>query len=83
MSSWNLSKDLLSQCAENLAVMELDGVQWSDWGKPERILNSIGRMRQANDQVWSTELLNLSGAGAEPLKWKHGASIEEANYVAH
>jgi mannose-1-phosphate guanylyltransferase len=81
--SWNLSKDLLGRCAENLAVMELDNVQWSDWGKPERILDSIGRMSPANDQIWNTELLNLSGVGAKPLKWKGAAPIEEANYVTH
>ena len=81
MPSWNLSKDLLSQCHENLAVMELDGVQWSDWGKPERILETISRMRRANDRMWSAEVLNLSGA--EPPKWKRAAPIEEANYVAH
>ena len=83
MPSWNLSKHLLGQCAENLAVMELDNVQWSDWGKPERILDSIGRMSPANDQIWNTELLNLSGVGAKPLKWKGATPIEEPNYVTH
>jgi len=82
MLSRNLFKDLLGRCAENLAVMELDSVQWSDWGKPERILDSIGRLRPANDQIWNTELFN-SGGGAEPLKWKGAAPIEEANYVTH
>jgi mannose-1-phosphate guanylyltransferase len=70
MPSWNLSKDLLGRCAENLAVMELDGVQWSDWGKPERILNTLGRMRPADDQIRSTALSSLSCAGAEPPKYK-------------
>ena len=83
MPSWNLSKDLLGRCAENLAVMELDGVQWSDWGKPERILKSIGRMSSVNDQIWNTEVLNLSGAGAKPPKWKGATPIEEPNYVTH
>jgi mannose-1-phosphate guanylyltransferase len=81
MPSWNLSKDLLGRCSENLAVMELDGVQWSDWGKPERIFETISRMRRANDQMWSAELLKLSGT--ETPKWNRAAPVEEANYVTH
>jgi mannose-1-phosphate guanylyltransferase len=50
MPSWNLSADLFSGSAANLAVMEMDGVQWSDWGKPERILDTLNRMGWDNDQ---------------------------------
>jgi mannose-1-phosphate guanylyltransferase len=68
MPSWDLSKDLLGRCPESLAVMELDGVQWSDWGRPERILDTIRRMRRDNDQTWSPGLLSLSCAGADSPK---------------
>ena len=50
MPSWNISADLLGRTAANLAAMELDGVQWSDWGKPERILDTLRRMGWAHDQ---------------------------------
>jgi mannose-1-phosphate guanylyltransferase len=43
MPSWNISTDLLVRSAANLGVMELDGVNWSDWGKPERILETLHR----------------------------------------
>jgi mannose-1-phosphate guanylyltransferase len=43
MPSWNVSADLLGRSAANLAVMELDRVHWSDWGKPERILETLHR----------------------------------------
>lgn len=43
MPSWNVSADLLSRSARNLAVMELEGVHWSDWGKPERIVETLHR----------------------------------------
>jgi mannose-1-phosphate guanylyltransferase len=43
MPSWNFSADFLSRSAANLAVMELSGVLWSDWGKVERILDTLHR----------------------------------------
>ena len=33
----SFSRDMLERAPERLAAMELDGVEWSDWGKPERI----------------------------------------------
>jgi mannose-1-phosphate guanylyltransferase len=41
MPSWNVSADLLGRSAANLTVMGLEGVVWSDWGKPERILETL------------------------------------------
>jgi hypothetical protein len=33
----SFSRDMLERAPERLCAMELDGVEWSDWGKPERI----------------------------------------------
>lgn len=33
----SFSRDILERAPERLAALELDGVEWSDWGKPERI----------------------------------------------
>src|ERR1044071_3621334 len=33
----SLSRDVFERAPERLAAMELDGVDWSDWGRPERI----------------------------------------------
>lgn len=33
----SFSRDMLERAPERLAAMELDGVEWSDWGRPERI----------------------------------------------
>jgi len=33
----SFSRDMLERAPERLAAMELEGVEWSDWGKPERI----------------------------------------------
>jgi mannose-1-phosphate guanylyltransferase len=33
----SFSRDVLERTPDRLCAMELDGVEWSDWGKPERI----------------------------------------------
>ena len=44
MPRHNFSSDLLQRLPEQVAVMELTGLLWSDWGKPERIAESIRRI---------------------------------------
>lgn len=41
MPAWNFSSHLLARVTDHLAVLELAGVSWSDWGSPERILDDI------------------------------------------
>ncbi len=40
----NFSSDLLERVPERVAVIELTGVLWSDWGKPERIAETLRRI---------------------------------------
>ena len=44
MPAYNFSAHLLQRAATRVAVMELTGVLWSDWGKPERIVETIRRI---------------------------------------
>jgi mannose-1-phosphate guanylyltransferase len=44
MPKHNFSSHLLQQIPERVAVMELTGLLWSDWGKPERIAETIRRI---------------------------------------
>lgn len=44
MPMHNFSSHLLQQVPDRVAVMELTGVLWSDWGRPERIAESIRRL---------------------------------------
>ena len=44
MPSCNLSSQLLQEFPQYLAVMELQDVLWSDWGKPERIVETLRRL---------------------------------------
>ncbi len=42
----DFSRDFLAQIATRSLVMPLEGVFWSDWGRPERLYKSLSRMRQ-------------------------------------
>lgn len=44
MPRYNFSSHLLQQAPGRVAVMEMTGVLWSEWGKPERIAESIRRI---------------------------------------
>ena len=44
MPAKNFSSDLLQRAPEKLAVIELTGALWSDWGKPERIAETLRRI---------------------------------------
>lgn len=44
MPAYNFSSHLLQRLPNRVAVMELTSVLWSDWGKPERITETIRRI---------------------------------------
>ncbi|MDZ7379503.1 MAG: sugar phosphate nucleotidyltransferase, partial [candidate division KSB1 bacterium] len=44
MPKKNFSSDFLQRVPQHVAVMELTGVLWSDWGKPERIVETLRRI---------------------------------------
>jgi mannose-1-phosphate guanylyltransferase len=46
MPTRNFSTDLLSLIPQQLHMMDLTGVCWSDWGRPERIQETIACMRR-------------------------------------
>ncbi|WNM62530.1 sugar phosphate nucleotidyltransferase [Candidatus Nitrospira neomarina] len=63
MPTRNFSSDLLSLIPQQLHMMDLTGVYWSDWGRPERIEETIACMRRRElcgvdsesvDQAWMT-----------------------------
>jgi len=41
----SFSRDILERVPEQLCALELEGVEWSDWGKPERIENVLALRR--------------------------------------
>ena len=41
----SFSRDILERATDRLCALELEGVEWSDWGKPERIENVLALRR--------------------------------------
>ena len=41
----SFSRDVLERSTGRLAAMELDGIEWSDWGKPERVETTLALLR--------------------------------------
>lgn len=48
MSAIDFSKDVLERAVERSLVMPMTGIEWSDWGRPERIEQTIGRRMVAS-----------------------------------
>lgn len=44
MPAYDFSSELLQRVPEQFVVIEMAGVLWSDWGKPERIANTLRRI---------------------------------------
>jgi mannose-1-phosphate guanylyltransferase len=44
MPARDFSADLLQRAADQTAVIELSGVHWSDWGRSERIADTLRRI---------------------------------------
>jgi mannose-1-phosphate guanylyltransferase len=72
LPSRDLSSDVLARASDELRVLEMHGVWWNDWGRPERILETLRALGQRSVKLpEALELVPkvfLSGApfGAEP-----------------
>lgn len=44
MERKNFSRDFLEHLPNQIAVVTLDNVHWDDWGRPERIVESLARL---------------------------------------
>ena len=58
----NFSRDFLEKIPHCIGVIELEGVQWSDWGTPERIVETLRLL--GKKPAFPTDNLNIrSGSG--------------------
>ena len=44
LPSTNFSSGVLAACPANLAVLPVNGTEWSDWGEPRRVLATLVRL---------------------------------------
>jgi mannose-1-phosphate guanylyltransferase len=49
----NFSSDLLQRAVSRIAVIELNEMHWSDWGRAERIAQSLRRIERKPAFVWT------------------------------
>jgi mannose-1-phosphate guanylyltransferase len=47
----SFSDDVLATRPANLAVLPVEGVRWSDWGQPKRVMETLGRL--GIEPVWA------------------------------
>jgi mannose-1-phosphate guanylyltransferase len=64
MPATNFSSGLLEHVSQHISALELSGVLWCDWGKPERIVESLQRIGKI--PTFSPALAAAAGA-ALPL----------------
>ena len=64
MPTRNFSRDVLQPLAGQLGVMELNDVTWSDWGRPERIVETLRSM--GKKPAFPMEAFLGSGAPSTP-----------------
>ena len=54
----NFSKDLLEQIPNKVSALDVKGLLWSDWGRPERIHESL--LRIGRTPVFPTDLIEVA-----------------------
>lgn len=74
MPAYNLSSDLLQRMPEHVAVLEMTGVLWSDWGKPERIVNTLRQIRR--QPVFPLECLGRPFAPITTLRREDSMTVQ-------
>ena len=79
MPRYNFSSTLLQREIQQIGVMELQGVAWSDWGRPERIIETLRKI--GSIPRFSAEHLNVADGRAfvEPS----GRNFLQENVKAH
>ena len=70
MPAKNFSSDLLQQVPDRVAVTELTNALWSDWGRPERIVEALRRI----DRTPAFPLEALSSPFA-PIPHENGLAV--------
>jgi mannose-1-phosphate guanylyltransferase len=47
MESVNFSRDIVQAASDRMVAMPMDGVHWSDWGRPQRIAETLAKIGKA------------------------------------
>lgn len=58
MESVNFSRDIAEPAAGRMVAMPMDGIHWSDWGRPQRIAETLAKIGKA--QAFPAEIVEDS-----------------------
>lgn len=58
MENVNFSRDIAEPAAGRMVAMPMDGVHWSDWGRPQRIAETLAKIGKA--QAFPAEIVEES-----------------------
>jgi hypothetical protein len=64
----DFSRDLLARNPASLAVLPIDGVQWSDLGQPERVMNVLALLGKLGTYCTDSSCRNPESDEDEVLK---------------
>jgi mannose-1-phosphate guanylyltransferase len=63
MPAVNFSRDIVEPAAERMVAMPMDGVHWSDWGRPQRIAETLAKL--GKEHTFPAEIVEEPARGAE------------------
>jgi hypothetical protein len=80
MDPSDFSEAVLSQCADELVVLELGDIEWSDLGEPHRAMAAMARMNpeRSRRRDWTSARPTSSGTGAAYADAELWANSEES-----
>ena len=63
----NISSHLLQNVSQHIAAIEMSGVLWCDWGRPERILHTLARIGKRPLHSWEHAAASSSSIPSAPV----------------
>jgi len=80
MPTRDFSRRVLQHCLHRLAVMPMMGVSWDDWGRPERIVETLRRL--GKDPAFPLECLKNSKREPSPDTGSSANTAESATTMS-
>ena len=71
MECVNFSRDIVEPAAGSMVAMPMDGVHWSDWGRPQRIAETLARIGKT--QSFPAEIVDEPATPLEELAFAAAA----------
>lgn len=83
METLNFSRDILERAAERAVVLPMDGIRWCDWGRPQRVVETLGQV--GKPPAFPAGLTASEPEGSEDAvgRRRHSMMIETMNKTVY